>query len=162
MFANGLLMGKILASAPATIPIRIEDGDKPSCAAVKTINKSINSAARTITKTKLTDKVRSNVVLERAGLRSLNETVASTMAMTVWKSKNAMNPLGKCLFPERSTSRITRSVNSLSATQPVPGYDVLATNLMARAWNSVPGLITSKTQGEAKRMILTWAKTLPK
>ena len=53
-------------------------------------------------------------------------------------------------------------MNSLSATQPVPGYDVLATNLMARTWNSVPGLITSKTLGEAKRMILTWAKTLPK
>ena len=102
------------------------------------------------------------MVLERAGLRNLNEIVASSMAMTVWKSKNAMDPLGQCLFPVRHVSRITRSLTSTNATQPVPGFSTLATNLMARTWNSVPGLSKATTQCGAKRMIQKWAKTLPK
>ena len=161
MFTNGLLMGKILASAPATLPIRTAE-DQPTCTVVENINKAIKATARTITKTKLTDRIHSNVVLERAGLRSLNEIVASSMAMMVWKSKNTMDPLGQRLFPVKNASRITRSLTSTNATQPVPGYSTLATNLMARAWNSVPGLSNATTQGSAKRVIQKWAKTLPK
>ena len=102
------------------------------------------------------------MVLERAGLRSLNEIVASSMAMMVWKSKNTMDPLGQRLFPVKNASRITRSLTSTNATQPVPGYSTLATNLMARAWNSVPDLSNATTQCSAKRTIQKWAKTLPK
>ena len=117
--------------------------------------------ARTITKTTLTDKVQSSVVLERAVLRCLNETVANIMVLTAWKAKQTMNPLRKCLFPERSISRIMRSVNSTCASQPVPGYPVLATNLIAKAWNSVPDLSASASLVEAKRKIRKWVKTLP-
>ena len=78
----------------------------------------------------------------------------------VWKARLAMNPLERCLFPERS--RITRSVTSINASQPVPGYPYLATNHMARAWNSIPGLSTTTTLAEAKRKSRKWAKTIPK
>ena len=88
--------------------------------------------------------------------------ISSTMALTVWKSRNALNSLGQCLFPERSMTRETRSVNSINACQPVPGYPNLAANLMARVWNSVPGLSTATTLLEAKRKTQLWAKTLPK
>ena len=74
MFTNGLLMGKVLASAPAPLPIRTAE-DQPTYTVVENINKAIKATARTITKTKLTDRICSNVVLERAGLRSLNEIV---------------------------------------------------------------------------------------
>ena len=52
--ANGLLMGKILAAAPAAIPIRIDPNDKPYLAGIlKEIDKAIRATARTITRTKL-------------------------------------------------------------------------------------------------------------
>ena len=67
-FANGLLMGKILAAAPAAIPIRVDPNDKLYLAGIlNEIDKAIRATARTITRTKLTDKVRSEVTLSKAG-----------------------------------------------------------------------------------------------
>ena len=65
-FANGLLMGKIIAAAPATIPIRIDQEDTGSITLTEEINKSIKSTACSITRIKLSDKVRSEVVLAKA------------------------------------------------------------------------------------------------
>ena len=71
-FANGILMGKILAAAPAAIPIRMCMNEKPYLAWIlNDIDKSIRSTARTITRTKLTVKVKSEIVLWKEGLRSL-------------------------------------------------------------------------------------------
>ena len=60
-----------------------------------------NFPARTITKTRLKDKVQSVKVLQKAGLYSLNEMVASTSSSTimVWKWKKCMDPLCSLLFP---------------------------------------------------------------
>ena len=57
--ANGLLIGKILCAAPAAIPIRLDPNEMPYLSGILTeIDKSIRSTARTITKTKLNDKIR--------------------------------------------------------------------------------------------------------
>ena len=74
--------------------------------------KSIKSAARSITRTKLSDKICSEEVLKKANLKCPNEAVASIMAVTVWKSKKSMNPIGQCLFKEKSKILSTRSQNS--------------------------------------------------
>ena len=85
--ANGLLMGKILASAPAAIPIKLCSNDKPYQAGIlDDIEKSIKATARTITRTNLKDKVRSEVTLQKAELRSLTEAVSVTMASEIWKA----------------------------------------------------------------------------
>ena len=64
-------MGKILAAAPAAIPICIDSNDKPYLAGIlDEIDKAIRATARTITRTKLTDKVRSEVILSKAGLNN--------------------------------------------------------------------------------------------
>ena len=161
-FTNGLLMGKILASCPATIPIRINIDDRYCIGVTEEINKAIKAAARTITKTKLSDKVRSVDVLEKAHLKCLNEAVASIMAVTVWKSKQSMDPLGRCLFQDRSTIRTTRSVTSNKIHPPVPGYPTLASNLMARVWNNVPELQNASTLAAARRISRKWAKEIPR
>ena len=85
------------------------------------------------------------------------------MAQMVWKSKNTMNPLGKCLFPDKSATahHTTRSVTSNNASQPVFGYPNIATNLMAKTWNSVPSLRSATKLNEAKSKSREWAKTLP-
>ena len=106
------------------------------------------------------DKVSSKSVLEKAGLRTLNEMVASQTAFMVWKSYKAKDCLGRTLFPKRSISRTTRSINCLKATQPVPGNNTLAANLMARAWNSSTELQNVTTIGAAKSVARKWAQNL--
>ena len=61
------------------------------------------------------------------------EMVTSQTALMVWKSNKAKDSLGRNLFPNRSIIMPTRSINCLKATQPVPGNNTLAANLMARA-----------------------------
>ena len=97
--ANGLLMGKILAACPVTIPVRITDDDRSQSHITVTeeINMAMKSTARTITKTKLLDKVCSEDVLAKVILKCLNETVGAITAATVWKSKQSNNPLKNCL-----------------------------------------------------------------
>ena len=162
VFANGLLMGKILAAAPATIPVRLDSEDKGSNTITEEINKSIKCAARSITRTKLTDKVRSELVLSKAGLRCLNEATASAMAVLVWKSKQSMNPLGKRLFPEKGSKRNTRLAESMNICPPVPGFHALPSNFMARIWNSVPDLQTAATLSAVKTLVRKWAKNIPR
>ena len=72
-FANGLLMGKVLSACPITIPIRLNNDDRMCIGVTEDINKSIKSTARSITKTKLCDKIRSEVILQKANLKCLNE-----------------------------------------------------------------------------------------
>ena len=106
--------------------------------------------------------VSSEKVLQQSGLRSLNEIVASTSVVMVWKAKKQMNPLGKLLFPERNILRPTRLINSNKARQPVPGNSTLATNLMARAWNVATDLHNVETLGVAKEKARKWASNLLK
>ena len=73
-------MGKILAAAPAAIPIRLNPNDKPYLSGIlDDIDKSIKATVRAITRTRLTDKIRSEVVISRAGLRGLTEAVSEIM-----------------------------------------------------------------------------------
>ena len=67
--------------------------DRGANLATENINRLIKLVARTITKTSLSDKVPSKLVLENAGLHTLNEMVASQTALMVWKSYKAKDPL---------------------------------------------------------------------
>ena len=120
MFANGLLMGKILSACPVTIPVRLKTDERSLISVTEEINKAIKSTARTITKTKLSEKVRSEEVLWKAGLKCLNEAVASITATTVWKAKQTMNPLGCCLFQEKPSIRLTRAQVSKEICSYIP------------------------------------------
>ena len=161
-FANGLLMGKISAAAPATVPIRLECEDRGSYTITEEINKAIKATARSITRTKLSDKIKSEVTLKKARIRCLNEAAASAMAVLVWKCKQSMNPLGSCLFAEKENRRNTRLAESLNICPPVPGFKTLPSNLMARIWNTVPGLQTATTLGAVKSIVRKWARTIPR
>ena len=123
---------------------------------------AIKSTARTITNTKLSDKVTSENVLRKANLECLNEAVASITAVTIWKSKQSMNPLGQCLFQDKPRLKITRSATSNDIRPPVPGYPKLATNIMAQIWNDIPDLQSAQTLGAAKAISQKWAKSIPR
>ena len=170
-FTNGLLVGKIMAAAPATVPYRIihecipdysENQNKGTVTLTEQINLAVKSAARTITRTRLIDKIPSKSVLHKAGLKSVNEMAASASAIMVWKSRMSRNPLRKCLFPMQNTnlnSVNTRSSKSDKFQMPVPGYQTLAVNRMATTWNETPELRNSLTLGSAKSATIKWAKS---
>ena len=90
----------------------------------------------------------------------------STTAVTVWKAKTFMDPLGQRIFREKSNLQCTRSVTTHNTTKdiglPVPGYPALSTNIMARIWNTVPGLQNASTLGAAKSLAKKWAKEIPR
>ena len=159
-FTNGLLVGKIMVAAPAVIPFRINCEDKGANVLTEKINCAIKSVARTITHVRLTDKIRSDIVLKKAGLKSLNEMVATAAATMIWKSKMIMDPLAKLLFPEQTTNICTRSESSNKAKLLVPGSSTLAANLLARAWNESPILQSASTIGAAKLASINWARSL--
>ena len=155
--SNGLLMGKILAAATAAIPIRLCQNDKPYLSGIlNDIDKSIRATARTITQIKLTDKIRSEVILWKAGLRSLTEAVSATMASTIWKARKEMSPLG-CIFQGKSSVKNTRSSGSDNLCQPVPGHPELAANKLAQVWNLM-NLSNAKTLASAKVSAREWYK----
>lgn len=130
--ANGLLMGKILSAATAAIPIRLSSNDRPYLSGIlDQIDKSIRATAGTITRINLKDKIRSETVLLKAGLRSLTEAVCVTMACSIWKARSEMNPLG-LLFQKKASTRITRSSISEKLCEPVPGYPQVAANKLAQ------------------------------
>ena len=110
----------------------------------------------------MSDKINSETVLSKANLKCLNEAVASITATTVWKSKQLMDPLGQCLFHEIPKSITTRSSASDKIPQPVPGYSMLATNIMARVWNAIPELRNANSLGAAKAISKKWAKSVPR
>ena len=85
------------------------------------------------------------------------------MAVMVWKAKKEMNSLWVNLFSEKNYERIkTRFAVSDNICPPVPGYQTLPSNLMARVWNSVPGLQSAKSLGKAKSLARIWARTIPR
>ena len=56
----------------------------------------------------------------------------------------------------------TRLQNSKDIRLPVPGYPTLASNLMARVWNSVTGLQNASSLGAARAISQKWAKDIPR
>ena len=132
-------MGKIMAFSPVNIPTRLnmDDHYQGYIGVTEDINKAIKAAARTITKSRLSHKILSEILLQKAGLKCLNEAVASITAVTVWKSKTFMDPLGQRIFREKSSLQCTRSATSKDIGLLVPGYPTLSTNIMARIWNTL-------------------------
>ena len=121
-FAHGIVMWKILSAATAAIPIKLNPIDKPYLSGTLCeIDKAIKATARTITKTKLTDKVNSEIVLHKAGLRCLTEAVSELMACEIWKGRNNMNPLAG-IFERKPHVKSTCSASSDKLHHPVPGY----------------------------------------
>ena len=161
-FTNSLLIVKILAGCSVTPPIKLNSEDIAFIGATEEINKAIKATAHTITKTKLSDKVCTENVLQKANLRCLNLSVASIMALRVWKAKKTMILLGKRLFQERTKMRSTRFESSDQIYPPVPRFPSMALSLMARVWNNIPDLQSALTLSSARKISETWARSIPR
>lgn len=76
------------------------------------------------------------------------------MACSIWKARNKMKPLG-LIFQNKVSTRITRSTNSETLSEPVPGYPQLVANKLAQVWNLM-NLSTAKTLGAARNLACKW------
>ena len=131
--------------------------DKPYLlGSLSDIDKAIKATARTITRTKLTDKVRSEIVLHKAGLRCLTESVSELMACEIWKAQNTLNPLA-VIFQKKPTVKNTRSAVSDKLIHPVPGYPQVASNKLAQIWN-IADISSAKSLGSARSSVREWFK----
>ena len=155
---NGILMGRILAAAPAAVPIQVHPQDKAfqSCL-LEDINKSIKAAARTITKIKLKDKVPSDVVLWKAGIPNLNQAVSKCMATLIWKARHLMNPLGHIFETSRASMNL-RSKISERLSSSIPGHPEAASNILANIWNHLD-LKSAKSASAAKSLANNYFKS---
>ena len=150
-FSSGTLMGKILAAAPAAILIQVNLCDRSYLSSIlNQIDNSIRATARSITRTKLSDKIKSDVVLSKAGLKSLTEAVSITIASSIWKARNAMNPPGH-IFENKLSLKNTRSMSWLNLCQPVPGHPEAAANKLSQVWNAM-NLRTSNSLRNSKTL----------
>ena len=118
------------------------------------IDKSIRVTARTITRTSLKDKIRTETVLYKAGLRSLTQAVSEIMACEIWKAQNKKNPLGH-VYQNRAPLKNTRTSNSSKLCLPIPGHPEAAANKLAQAWNLM-NLSSAKTLGNARALARKW------
>ena len=114
----------------------------------------VNATARTITRTNLNDKVRTETVLWKAGLRSLTQAVSEIMACSIWKAQSEMNPLGH-IYQKTEPVRNTRSSTSTKLCIPIPGHPEAATNKLAQVWNLMD-LSSAKTVGNARALAKKW------
>ena len=80
------------------------------------------------------------------------------MYMNEWVSESS----GKNQIYSAHTRSVTTHNTSKDVGLPVPGYPALSTNIMARIWNTVPGLQNASTLGAAKSLAKKWAKEIPR
>ena len=149
--ANEILMGKILSAAPAAIPIRFSPNDRPfQSGTLHEFDKSIRVTARIITRTRLSDKARSEIMLQKAGVRCLTEAVFEIMACQIWKARSKMNPLRR-LFQNKVSTRNIRSANCGILIQPVPGHSEVAAKWFGSNLEHFEPKL-SKNTGECKNL----------
>ena len=103
------------------------------------------------------DKVRSEVTLLKAGLKSLTEAVSVTMATLVWKARTDMDTLG-FIFEKKPSIRDNRSKYNEKLCQRVPGHPELTLNNMAQIWNNLQ-LNNAKSIADVRASALKWYRT---
>ena len=82
------------------------------------------------------DKVRSDIVLSKAGLPSLNEAVSTNMAGLIWRSRKQLNPLGQ-IFTTSKSSLNTRAAKNEKLFSHIPAHSEAASNNLANIWNQL-------------------------
>ena len=71
------------------------------------------------------------------------------MAISIWKARKEMNPLGR-MFQNHVSERYKDNL-----LKPIPGYPEAASNKLAQLWNSM-NLSSATTLGSARSLARKW------
>jgi hypothetical protein len=166
LLAHGLVMGKIGYATSVIVRPRLDSDSPPHPPHLKSVQVSLNDVARSITGYKRTDHVKVADLLSKAGLPTLNQVAAKSMAAETWKAfhsrdgfNNERNALGRIMFGSNayvnnsgaSTSmnvRQTRSMTDGEVTIPLRGENTFTVHA-ASIWNENVMLREAGSKSEA-------------
>ncbi len=158
--ASAFLVGKLTYAAPATIAPRLCEGDSTSNLTNK-LQICINNAARTILGTSRAEKMRTETLLGRASLPSLNRLLVKGIAIECWRAINMSTPLGDMISGGHKASRPTRMTTSNKLPPPFKfPRDSMAWHAV-QLWNCHEELRSAHTLSGAKRVAARIAAVCP-
>jgi hypothetical protein len=154
--AAGLVQGKISHALPAVTTPRLDAADRGLNDHYKTVQRSINDVARTVTGTNRRAHVKIPDLLASARIPSVNAMVTAATAIKSWKSfyssdgdNGSRNPIGSHVFDGTEGNRNTRAATHGLVQIPLRGYKTMVVNV-ANMWNRFPELRAAKTLGKAR------------
>ncbi len=158
--ASAFLVGKLSYAGPTTFVPRLTT-DEPVTSATNKLQTCINDAARIISGTTLSDKIRTETLLLRTGLPSLNRLVIKSIAIECWRALSMGTPLGSLISGGHKASRPTRMTVSDKLAPPFRfPRDSMAWHAV-RIWNMSDELRSAATIYSAKRAATRFSLTCP-
>ncbi len=158
--ASAFLIGKLAYAAPATLAPRLS-GDEPVTAITNKVQICINNAARTILGSSRGDKLRTEVLLARTGLPSINRLLVKGIAVECWRAINESTPLGAVITGGHMASRLTR----MGASNKLPPPFKFPKDSMAwhavRLWNMHDELRSAPSLSCARKVAAKIASACP-
>ena len=141
--AQSLFVGRLQCNAWITRPVRVnQEGEQPSSRDKAQV--LLNDLARTLLNIRRADHVRTEDLMDRAKIPTLNEIVVRQAALNSWKAVNG-GALSEFLQPYDSRTRAAES----NLRRPVSRRCIAISN-MANCWNASQPLRNAKTIGEAR------------
>ena len=148
------LMGKVRTSNLDTLNQEMKD-----------IQKAQNKLARLLNGTRISDKIRSSVLLQRIKMSSINQIMAEIKLLEIWKSLNVDgNPLNLPVEKKGENSMNTRSSGQVRIVETINSYKSGGTfiNDAIKIWNRAPQNIKDcNSLFAAKKAIKVYSRTLP-
>ena len=141
--AQSLFVGRLQCNAWITRPVRVnQEGEQPPSRDKAQV--LLNDLARTLLGIRRADHVRTEDLMDRAKIPTLNEITVRQAALNSWKAVNG-GALAEFLQPYDSRTRAAEC----NLRRPVSGRCIAISN-MASCWNSSELLRSAKSIGEAR------------
>ena len=161
VIAKPLVFGKLNCLLELAVPIRLEDSDRRN-GTVNKLQLQVNKLARVLTRVKLTDKINTQTVLDRANIDSVNRTAFKAAGRLVWQALNGNRVLYNHFedyFPKsaRVSEENCRKLLPLPCNRKLPQCLVNA----HRIWNSYKELREAKTLSAAKTFLQKQSRLIP-
>ena len=122
----------------------------------------MNKLARVLTRVKLTDKIKTPTVLDRAGIDSVNRTAFKAAGRLVWQALNGDKVLHNH-FEEYLPKSARVSEENCRKLMPLPNNRKLPQGFVNahRIWNSYKELREAKTLSAAKTFLQKQSRLIP-
>ena len=162
VIAKPLVFGKLNCLLELAVPIRIcADTDRQN-GTVKKIQLQVNRLARVLTRVKLTDKINTQTVLDRANIESVNRTAFRAAGRLVWQALNG-NKVLHHHFEEYLPKSARLSEENCRKLFPLPSNRKLPQGFINahRIWNTYKELREAKTLSAAKAFLQKQSRLIP-
>jgi hypothetical protein len=161
--ASGLVLSKIAHALPAVAAPQLLPTDLHNAVHARA-QAAVNDVLRTITGTKRSDHVRVDVLLQRAGIPSVNQKIVKAVAMEAWSEytsddgeDGARNAVGAKLFGFTSAQA---SRATAAGIIPVPAGNTFVMHA-ARVWKACPDLRRATTKAVVQAAATQLARGAP-